>query len=1012
MKLRNQIILFGIGTLVVILVLIQLLFTFLINKNYRETSHNKLQNGFLILERMLKEREDNLLAGCRFFTVDKHMQASVSMIDTYQDIKNYRPLIFDEEKKKIAARLKDYAANKDLYLVAVYDSNKNLASFCTINRNGNFISGYNSFFEGQPIIFTKLKEQTFLKTEEELPMLYAVPSSEMAQAITLHYHATSVGFVIEATAPLFRKFSGGQKRLIGFVKMVNRIDREFLNTIAMQSGLEVNLLSASQVLSTGQKVLSVTGIPEFLPVLSFKPGKWYGMEIPSVDNIVYGARFLLTEGTYTTVLFGVNLGRMQQGISVLRNTIFLAFGGFLLLFVPIATWFMHRTITNPVADLISGMNAFSKGIWHPLKEKKIAAEFSSLAHSFNDMAKIINQNAIERNLAKDTLQKTNERLELVVNGANLGTWDWNIESGEVIFNKRWAEIIGYSMEELEPDISTWKKILHPEEKKEIMHILTDHLEGHTSVYVTEHRLKHKSGKWVWVLDVGKVFELDDQGNPIRAVGIHLDITDQKHAEQQLIMAKELAETANYAKSVFLANMSHELRTPLNAILGYTQIFADDTTLSPKQQSGIKTMHQSGKHLLMLINDILDLSKIESGKMELVMTTFRLPEFFQGIADIIKVRTTAKELDFFYEPAAYLPDIIEADDLRLRQVILNLLSNAVKFTEKGHCTLRVQSKAVNEDKARLTVTVEDSGPGIALEMQNKIFVPFQQTGERLKYSEGSGLGLSICRKLVGLMDGELQVISPINWQPEQGEGGGSRFSFSIKVSVLNNTAIPSTEKRHVVTGYSISENGQKKILIVDDKPSNRAVLRDMLEPLNFLIDEATDGSEVLKACQEFNPDAVLMDLHMPEMDGFSATEQLKQHPDFQEIVVIAVTATPPSTEGLQFDGFDGYIVKPFTVIDLLEIMAGLLSITLTYSEEYPLEEQDKEIVWPPEKNLEELRTLIRNGDITGISRKVDSLAVEDFGKYKLFAAKIAQFSEDFQLSRIEQFIEKKKRTIKY
>jgi PAS domain S-box-containing protein len=288
---------------------------------------------------------------------------------------------------------------------------------------------------------------------------------------------------------------------------------------------------------------------------------------------------------------------------------------------------------------------------------------------------------------------------------------------------------------------------------------------------------------------GRTFDIvaapiKNQSGEINMIEIFRDISDQKKAEQQLITAKEEAESANLAKSIFLSNMSHELRTPLNGILGYTQIFAEDRSLSAKQQKGIQIIHQSGEHLLMLINDILDLSKIESGKMELLLSEFRLPEFLQEIENIIRVRCREKGILFFCEYADSLPVAIEADELRLRQVLLHLLSNAVKFTKQGHCTFTIDSEILDERSVRLMISITDSGPGIAAEIQEKIFEPFQQGGERLKYANGSGLGLPISRKIIELMDGTLQLSSPVNKQPENGEGAGSRFHFSIDVTLLS------------------------------------------------------------------------------------------------------------------------------------------------------------------------------------------------------------------------------------
>ena len=250
---------------------------------------------------------------------------------------------------------------------------------------------------------------------------------------------------------------------------------------------------------------------------------------------------------------------------------------------------------------------------------------------------------------------------------------------------------------------------------------------------------------------------------------------------QLLAAKEEAEFANRAKSTFLSSMGHELRTPLNGILGYTQIFAEDTTLTGKQQEGIKIIHQSGEQLLMLINDILDITKIDSGKMELHPVEFRFPEFLLEIESIIRSRCQEKGLDFNSNYSDSLPLVIEADELRLRQVLLNLLSNAVKFTERGHCALSVQEKPLAGNLVRLLFIISDTGIGIQPELQKKIFESFQQTGERLKYSQGSGLGLSFSRKIVELMGGKLEVSSPVNNHPENGEGVGSSFSCTIEVT---------------------------------------------------------------------------------------------------------------------------------------------------------------------------------------------------------------------------------------
>ena len=534
-------------------------------------------------------------------------------------------------------------------------------------------------------------------------------------------------------------------------------------------------------------------------------------------------------------------------------------------------------------------------------------------------------------LAESELLESKERLEFIINGANLGTWDWNIATGDVIFNERWAEIIGYRLSELEPNVSTWERIIHPEEAKEIMHILTEHLEGNSPVYMTEHRLKHKSGKWVWVLDVGKVFQWDSAGEPMRAVGIHMDITKQKEGEEQLTQAMQEAQAANHAKSVFLSNMSHELRTPLNAILGYTQLFAGDESLDAKQQLGIHTMHEAGEHLLRLINDILDVAKIEAGKLELVPGEIVLDSFLLTIKEIIQVRSEAKGLQCVYKPDTELPSMIVADELRLRQILLNLLSNAVKFTDHGYCSLQVNSSFISAEKTRLTFIVEDSGPGIAKDMHEKVFEPFQQSGERLKYSEGTGLGLTISHQLTKLMEGELTLTSPIHQESDQMSGPGCRFVFSADFSTLPESDLNDT--REAPSSYAIAALGDssQKILIVDDRASNRLVLKDTLESMGFEMYEVEEGAQVIAACENVEPDLILMDLRMPVVDGFEATRQLRMNEKFSAIPVIAVTASASNREALEAkclqNGFNGFLTKPISIPDLLEVLGRYLEFEI-------------------------------------------------------------------------------------
>lgn len=503
-----------------------------------------------------------------------------------------------------------------------------------------------------------------------------------------------------------------------------------------------------------------------------------------------------------------------------------------------------------------------------------------------------------------------------------------------------------------------------------------------------------------LLEVTKVPLFNEKGEATAVMGIGHDITERHEVAQK-------AEAANKAKSVFLSNMSHELRTPLNAILGYTQIFLSDDSLTARQRSGISTIHQAGEHLLLLINDVLDISRIESGKLELIETEFCLTPFIKGIREIMKLRARDKGLDFRDE-AADLPAVIIADELRLRQVILNLLSNSVKFTHSGWCSLQVNAEPAGHGKVRLHIAVEDSGAGISAEDQKLVFEPFLQVGERLQHREGTGLGLAISRELVRLMGGELQLLSPINRTPQNGTGPGSRFFFSIEVPISEHRVAAAQQCRKV-TGYTCLRRSKepRRVLVVDDKLSNRAVLRDTLEPLGFVVQEATDGIEVPSACQRFRPDIILMDLRMPKVDGFAAVDLLKEQEEFRHIPVIAVTASIAEGEGFRQrcvqHGFADYIHKPFSAGELLEIMAAHLHVELAYSEPVVATAAQEAIILPPQELLDELTWLAEIGEIQGVIEKAAEIAVLETGKYRAFARQVQELADDFQFEALQNLI---------
>ncbi|WP_320045570.1 ATP-binding protein [uncultured Desulfobacter sp.] len=467
---------------------------------------------------------------------------------------------------------------------------------------------------------------------------------------------------------------------------------------------------------------------------------------------------------------------------------------------------------------------------------------------------------------------------------------------------------------------------------------------------------------------------------------------------ELEKARLQAEAATRAKSEFLANMSHELRTPLNAILGYTQILSREPDLSERQQGRLATISQSGQHLLTLINDLLDLSKIEAGKLEIFPEPFKLATGLWTIADIIRVKAEQKGLTLSFDLSPRLPQAVLLDEKRLRQVLLNLLGNAVKFTDSGQVRLRVRAKPGGDEMARLVFTVEDSGVGMEPEQIETIFQPFEQVGDIKRRAGGTGLGLAVSRQLVKQMGGDIQVSST--------PGVGSLFSFELNLPVVEVEDAAAIIHKDI-TGY---EGPRKRILIVDDVLANRKMLVDMLGALGFETTEAGDGEEGLKQAEARRPDLILMDVVMPVLDGLEATRRLRRRPEQQAVPVIIVSASTTDNELIQgrAAGANGFVSKPVERERLLKQIGEQLRLQWTVREQAdrmaPVttpDESDWMLPSPPQ--LEDLHRLALRGNMREIRRWADNLNQQDNG-YHPFADKLIELTKAFQSKAILALVE--------
>lgn len=472
---------------------------------------------------------------------------------------------------------------------------------------------------------------------------------------------------------------------------------------------------------------------------------------------------------------------------------------------------------------------------------------------------------------------------------------------------------------------------------------------------------------------------DEQGRNTGAFAMVTDITDRKQAEEALREAKKAAEAASRAKSAFLANMSHEIRTPMNAILGFTQLLDRDPSLTPDQRTSLNTIARSGEHLLALINDILEMSKIEAGRTRLNPVVFNLRDLVDDLAMMFKIRTKEKKLLFTVEMADDLPQFILADVGKLRQILINLLGNAVKFTEQGGIALRVATQN-DGDGLRLITEVEDTGVGIAPEELGKVFEYFEQAEAGVASGGGTGLGLAISREYARLMGGDIVVLSE----------AGTRTLFRLEVKARQASG---EEMKPVLAPRRVlalrSDQPTYRILLADDKEENRQFLRALLQSAGFTTREAVNGRDAVNAFEEWRPHLVLMDLRMPVMDGYEAIRLIKGTESGKATPIIAVSASVfyEDREQARQTGADDFLAKPYKQDDLFQKLGEWLHAEYDYAEQDVAKVAKGDGAAPPSlasdslsklsrETLEKMRKAAAGGYQDDLLVLIDQLATQD------------------------------------
>lgn len=506
-----------------------------------------------------------------------------------------------------------------------------------------------------------------------------------------------------------------------------------------------------------------------------------------------------------------------------------------------------------------------------------------------------------------------------------------------LINKKGCEILGYSERELIG--ADWFDTVAPEGEREADRALFAALlsRGSGSVEYVENTVLTKDGQPLiiaWQISV----LTDMNGKPVGTLSSGVDITQRKRTEEELRRARDAAEVANRTKSAFLANISHEIRTPLNAILGFCQLMLRDCSISFQHRESIEKINRSGEHLLALINEVLEMSKIESGCASLSPTNFDLYRLLEDVEMMFRVRTETKGLQFEVSTSDNLVRHVVGDQSKIRQVLINLLENAVKFTNQGGVLLRVFSENHEAEKPhsevapchsngtiRLIMEVKDTGIGIRDEDKEKVFQPFEQLGSSTNPDGGTGLGLAICREFLRIMGGTISLTSRV--------GQGSVFRVEIPVERGTGQACDSKEPTRRVIGLQPGQP-RYRILVVDDIQTNREILSSMLLSVGLDVRTAHNGKQAVAVFDQWHPHAILMDMKMPVMDGRQATKEIKSRPGGEQTVVIAVSAGAWEEERktVLADGPDDFIRKPFREGDVFNILGAHLGLEYAYQQD--------------------------------------------------------------------------------
>ena len=815
---------------------------------------------------------------------------------------------------------------------------------------------------------------------------------------------------------LLTMFLTAIQAVLDYRTRLNSIDTSMSSLKRLQQDV---LVTALWNVDREQLAYLVSGITQ-LPYITFA-----GVRVPEGYIAEYGRQLHTNQVTRTLELDydGSQLGMLvvqMDKTNLLRDTFrrvisLFVFQGVAVLIVALFLLALFDRLVvrhlSSAAAYVASVDFSRLGEPFQLKKPFRNDELDQLVQSFNTMQHTLSEAYQRRSLTIEQLNASQHALDLnramlrrVLNAVPMAIF-WTDAGGvyqgcnqvfaQDVEMQSPKDVVGRIDAELPvPGVTT----MHQDAVRKVV-------DGAVSAFhvVEEIPLDETSSKW---LDISLLPLVDVSGTIFGLLGVYKDVTDQKHADD-LRMAKEAADQANKAKSAFLANMSHEIRTPLNAIIGFSQLLQRDTSISESQRRKLTTIVRSGEHLLLLINNILDLSKIEAGRVALNAKVFNFHGVIEDLVSMFRFRVEAKNLSLHIDMGRQVPVSVRGDEGKVRQILVNLVGNAVKFTEQGGVTVRIRLDEMQQQNALIRVEVEDTGPGIAEHEMGRLFQNFQQTKTGMQSGGGSGLGLAISRQFAQLMGGDITV--------ESQEGEGSCFQLMISLEVVDGLcAVIKDHEPRMVSGLEPGQDAPN-VLVVDDVEANRQLLDEMLTQQGFVVKQASDGEEALMLYTQWQPALIVTDLVMPVMNGYELIESIramKQLPAPKIIAISASTFVENQEDAISF-GADSFIGKPFHDQELYEMIGRLLSLRYSYvddptvqaGQQVPGQEakaDENKMISPSQEELQSFYDLARMGDLSGIEQ--NALALKDScADYGPFADRLVAWAQAFEEKAIRTFI---------